>query len=137
MKTRRKRACLTLCCIISSDMFICWDENLATVRCCGVILVISIASGICICGNCAYKWVNISYKYRVIHKFLRDFRPLRYSSRDCHAEGEHVNRGRDTPSFCPTLQLFDISILGDAGDVNPLIKFLPHTLYIAFCPEKS
>ena len=32
---------------------------------------------------------------------LRDFRPLRYSSRDGHAEGEHVNRGRDTPSFCP------------------------------------
>ena len=40
--------------------------------------------------------------YRVIHKSLRDFRPLRYSSRDGHAEGEHVNRGRrDTPSFCP------------------------------------
>ena len=39
--------------------------------------------------------------YRVIHKSLRDCRPLRYSSRDGHAEGEHVNRGRDTPSFCP------------------------------------
>ena len=35
--------------------------------------------------------------YRVIHKSLRDFRPLRYSSRDGHAEGEHVNIGRDTP----------------------------------------
>jgi hypothetical protein len=34
--------------------------------------------------------------YRVIHKSLRDFRPLRYSSRDGQAEGEHVNRGRDT-----------------------------------------
>jgi hypothetical protein len=33
------------------------------------------------------------------------FRPLRYSSRDGHAEGKHVNRGRDTPSFCPTLQV--------------------------------
>ena len=43
--------------------------------------------------------------YRVIHKSLWDFRPLRYSSRDGHAEGEHVNRGRDTPSFCPTLQV--------------------------------
>ena len=32
----------------------------------------------------------------VIHKSLRDFRPLWYSSRDGHAEGEHVNRGRDT-----------------------------------------
>ena len=42
-----------------------------------------------------------SRKYRVIHKSLQYFRPLRYSSRDGHAEGEHVNRGRDTPSFCP------------------------------------
>ena len=46
--------------------------------------------------------------YRVIHKSLRDFRPLRYSSRDDHSEGEHVNRGRDTPSFCPTLQVLDM-----------------------------
>ena len=65
--------------------------------------------------------------YRVIRKSLRDFRPLRYSSRDGHAEGEHVNRGRDTPSFCPTLQVLDMSTLGDAADVNPLIKFLTHT----------
>jgi len=47
--------------------------------------------------------------YRVIHKSLRDFRHLRYSSRDGHAEEEHVNRGRDTPRFCPTLQVYDIS----------------------------
>ena len=33
------------------------------------------------------------------------------SSRDGHAEGEHVNRGRDTPRFCPTLQLLDVSTL--------------------------
>ena len=46
---------------------------------------------------------NLCYLYRVIRKSLRDFRPLRYSSRDGHAEGEHVNRGRDTPSFCPNL----------------------------------
>ena len=65
--------------------------------------------------------------YRVIHKSLRDFRPLRYSSRDGHAEGDHVNRGRDIPSFCPTLQVLDMSTLGDAVDVNPVIKFLPHT----------
>jgi hypothetical protein len=56
--------------------------------------------------------------YRVIHKSLRDFRPLRYSSRDGHAKGEHVNRGRDTPSFCPTLQMLDMSTLGDAADVK-------------------
>jgi len=65
--------------------------------------------------------------YRVIHKSLRDLRLLRYSSRDGDAEGEHVNRRRDIPSFCPTLQALDISNLGDEADVNPLIKFLPHT----------
>ena len=59
--------------------------------------------------------------YRVIPKSLREFRPLRYSIRDGHAEGEHVNRGRDTPNFCPTLQVLDMSTLGDAADVNPVI----------------
>jgi hypothetical protein len=62
--------------------------------------------------------------YRVIHKSLRHFRPLRYSSRDGHAEGEHVNRGRDTPSFCPTLQVLDMSTLGDTkkrGDILYLL----------------
>ena len=68
--------------------------------------------------------------YRVIHKSLRDFRRLRYSVRDGHAEGEHVNRRRDTPNFCPTLQVLDMSTLGDAADVNPVIKFLPHTLHV-------
>jgi hypothetical protein len=56
--------------------------------------------------------------YRVIHKSLRDFRPLRYSNQDGHAEEERVNRGRDTPSFCLTLQVFDMSTLGDAADVK-------------------
>ena len=64
---------------------------------------------------------------QVIHKSLPDFRPLRYSSRDGHAEGEHVNRGGGTPIFCPTLRVLDMSTLGDAADVNPVIKFLPHT----------
>jgi len=68
--------------------------------------------------------------YRVIHKSLRDFRPLRYSSRDDHVEGEHINRGRDTPSFCSTLQVLDMSTLGDAADVNPVIKFPSHTLHV-------
>ena len=58
---------------------------------------------------------------------LRDFRLLRYSSRDGHTEGKHVNRGRDTPTFCPTLKVLDMSTLGDAADVNPVFKFLPHT----------
>ena len=69
--------------------------------------------------------------YRLIHKSLPDFRPLRYSIRDGHAEGEHVNRGRDTTSFCPTLKVLDMSTLGDAADINSVIKFLPHTLH--FC----
>ena len=67
---------------------------------------------------------------RVIHKSLRDLRPLRYSSRDGHAEGEHVNRGRDTPSFYPTLQVLDMYTLGDAAYANPVIKFLPITLHV-------
>jgi hypothetical protein len=71
-------------------------------------------------------------RYRVIHKFLRDFRSLRYSSRDDHAEAEHVNIGRDTPIFCSTLQMLGMSTLGDEADVNLLIKFLPHTC-IALC----
>jgi hypothetical protein len=45
-----------------------------------------------------------------------------------HAKGEHVNNGRDTPIFCPTLQVLDMSTLHDKADVNPVIKFLPHTL---------
>ena len=59
---------------------------------------------------------------RVIHKSLRDFRPLRYSGWDGDVEGEHVNRGRDTPSFCRTLQVPDMSTL--------VIKFLSHTLHM-------
>ena len=66
-------------------------------------------------------------KYRLIHKSLRDFRPLRYSSRDGHAEEEHVNRRRDTQNFCPISQVLDMSTLGDAAVVNSVIKFLPHT----------
>jgi hypothetical protein len=56
------------------------------------------------------------YIYMVIYKSLRDFRPLRCSSRDGHAEGEHVNRVRDTPSFYPTLQVLYMSTLGDISN---------------------
>jgi hypothetical protein len=66
--------------------------------------------------------------YRVIHKSLRDFRPLRHRNRNGHVEWEHVNRGRDTPIICPTLQVLGMSTLGDAEDVNPVIKFLPHVI---------
>ena len=73
-----------------------------------------------------YKYLYL-HTYRVICKSLQDFQPLRFSSRDGQAEGEHVSRGRDTPSFCPTLRVLEMSTLGDAADVNPVIKFLPHT----------
>ena len=78
--------------------------------------------------------------YRVIHKSFRDFRPLWYSRPNGHAEGEHVNRGRDTPSFCPTLQVLDMSTVGDAADVNPVILFLPHTCSVTIqvtVPQRS
>ena len=68
--------------------------------------------------------------YRAIRKSLGDFRPLRHNSRDGHAEGEHVNRGRDTPNFSTTLQMLDKPTFGDAADINPVIKFLPHTLHV-------
>jgi hypothetical protein len=68
------------------------------------------------------------YLYRFIHKPLREFRPLPYSSWNGHAKGEHVNIGRGTPIFCTTLQVFDMCTLGDAADVNPVIKFLRHAL---------
>ena len=64
--------------------------------------------GVNVAGNCSGIPTQLGSVYRVIHKSLPDFRPLRYSSRDGHAEGEHVNSGRDTPSFCPTLQVLDM-----------------------------
>jgi hypothetical protein len=42
---------------------------------------------------------NVHILYRVIHKYLWEFRPLWYSSRDGHAGREHVNSGTDTPKF--------------------------------------
>ena len=80
-------------------------------------------------------------EYRVIHKSLRDFRHLLHSSRNGHAEGEHVNRGRDTPSCSPTVQVLDMSTLGDAADVNPAnsktqnaFSFPVHAMYRHDCP---
>ena len=58
-------------------------------------------------------------KYRVIRKSLWDFQPLWYSSRDGHAEGEHVNRGRDTSprvdisstwSVCPSVDMLPFGV---------------------------
>ena len=68
--------------------------------------------------NCILWKFQVFRKYRVIRKSLRQFRPQRYSSRDGHSEMEHVNRGRDTPNFCSTLQVLDMSTLGDVTDVT-------------------
>ena len=68
--------------------------------------------------------------YRVIHKSLRDFRTRLRNNQDRHDRKEHINieRERDTPSFCPTLQVLDMCNLGVAADVNPVIKFLRQAL---------
>ena len=68
-----------------------------------------------------FRLLLYSYLQTEPQKILRDCRLLRYSSRDGQAEGEHVSRGRDTPSFCPTLQVLDMITLRDAADVNPVI----------------
>jgi hypothetical protein len=80
-----------------------------------------------------------SEKYRVIQKSLHDFQTLRYSNRDGHSEMEHVNRGRDTPSFCPTLQVFDMSTLGDAADVRfgNFGKFQDTERFLILCPRHA
>jgi hypothetical protein len=86
-----------------------------------------------------YNWklVRCFLQYRLIHKSLQDFWPLRYSNRDGHVEGEHVNRGRDTPSFCPTLQVLDMSTLGDAADVKfgNFGKFQYTERFLIACPH--
>jgi hypothetical protein len=76
----------------------------------------------------------LTHIYKVIHKSLRDFRPLRYSNWDGNAEGEHVNRGRDTPNFCLTLQVLDMSTLGDATDVK-FGKFQDTERFSIPCPR--
>jgi len=58
--------------------------------------------------------------YRVIQKSLRDFRPLRYSSRDGHAEGSMSTEGETLQvtvlpyscSVCPPLVTRQMSIFG-------------------------
>jgi hypothetical protein len=82
------------------------------------------------------------YIYRVFHKSLRDIRLLRYSSRYVHAEGGQVNRGRDTPGFCPTLQVLDSSFLQCLSSLlhSRVRKFrsdLRITLYILRCLHKE
>jgi len=66
--------------------------------------------------------------YRVIHTSLREFRNRLRNNQDRHGRKEHINRDRDTPSYCPTLQVLEMCTIGDAADVNPVIKFLRHAL---------
>jgi hypothetical protein len=90
------------------------------------------------------QYINSQRIYRVIRKSLRDFRPLRYSSRDGNAEGERLNRGRNTPSFCTTLQVLNMSTLGvrlgrcaaeflSSGRTYELPCILEHTKSILLC----
>jgi hypothetical protein len=72
-----------------------------------VQLLLFYSCKLCVCV-CIYIYI---YIYIDTHTHTQDFHPLQYSSWDGHAEGEHVNRGRDTPSFCPTLQVLDMSTL--------------------------
>jgi hypothetical protein len=74
-------------------------------------------------------WTEVPL-YRVIHKSLRDFRPLRYSSQDGHAEGEHVNRERETLqvsalpyrcSICAPLVTRQMSNFGKFQDTDCLL----------------
>jgi hypothetical protein len=115
-----------------SQSFLFWDQIFLILPTHTQILYVVISEG--------FLSLASENKHSVIRTSLRDFRPLWYSSRDGHAEGEHVNRGRDNPGFCPTLQVLDMSTLGDAADVNPVIKFLPHTVnhvaygYVHTCP---
>jgi hypothetical protein len=51
-----------------------------------VLLITDLSSKINLFNITCYSVTGIWY--RVIHKSLWDFRPLRYSSRDGHAEGE-------------------------------------------------
>jgi hypothetical protein len=57
-------------------------------------------------------------KYGVIQKSLRDFRPLRYSSRDGHAEGEHIKGREFLNSFCVVgaVAHLQVSPLGGSRD---------------------
>jgi hypothetical protein len=48
--------------------------------------------------SCITKGITV-HTYRVIHKSLRDFRPLRYSSRDGHVEGEKCQQRERHPTF--------------------------------------
>jgi len=79
-----------------------------------------------------------------VHKSLRDFWPLRYSNRDGHAEGEHVSRGRNTPSFCPTLQcsicaplvtrqMSNLAVLTNSKTQNASL-FPVHAMFRHDCP---
>jgi hypothetical protein len=81
-------------------------------------------------------------KYRVIHKSFRVFRPLRYNSRDSHAEGEHVSRGRNTPKFLsyltgaqyvrPCAVTID-SVLANSSTQNAFL-FPVHAMFRHDCP---
>ena len=78
--------------------------------------------------------------YTVIHKALRDFRTLRYSSRDGHAEGEHVSRGRDSKktwrdSLPIDMLLFAVSVLVVALPISEVPEGIMN--YPVYSPQQA
>ena len=45
-------------------------------------------------------------------------------------KGSMSTEGQTLQVLCPTLQVLDMSTLGDTTDVSPVIKFMPHTLHV-------
>jgi hypothetical protein len=63
--------------------------------------------------------------YRAIHKSLRDFRPLRYSSRDGHAEGQvrhsvvHNNTWRESLPIDMLLSAVSVLVVAQPSSEVP------------------
>jgi hypothetical protein len=84
--------------------------------------------------NYFYIYIYIyTHTHRIIHKSLQDFQPLWYSSQNGDTEGEHVNRGRDIASFCPALQVLNMtnvyctrSTVSADGPCQP-VRFAAHS----------
>jgi hypothetical protein len=94
---------------------------------------------------------TLKFKYRVILKSLRDFRPLRYSSRDGHAEGNMSTEGETLQisivpyrySICPPLVTRHLSILLSSSDHTrcniwrPIAATASRILFCSFATKKD
>jgi hypothetical protein len=72
--------------------------------------------------------LSVSKTYRVIHKPLPGFPTSAVQEPGWSRRRGACQQRENNPSFCPTLQMLNMSTLGDAADVNPVTSFLPHTL---------